>query len=303
MNDSAILDIVGREVSLSNLDRILWPETGYTKKDLIEYYSAVFPYIISHLARRPLVFTRYPGGINNNSFYQKNAPANLPEWFQTYAWTDNRGKIKNYVLVNTAADLVWLANQACIEIHSWMSQTGSIQYPDFIVFDLDPSEHNSFAEVVTVAKLLKQLLDQLGLRTYPKTSGSLGLHIYLPITARYNFAQARSFGHAIAAMICQALPDTATIERSIKNRGQRIYVDYLQNGFGKTVCAPYSVRPRPSATVSAPLAWQELDSITPSQFTIKTMPGLLARRGDLFQNVLNDRQNLENALTILGIRL
>ncbi|NLV20591.1 MAG: DNA polymerase domain-containing protein [Syntrophomonadaceae bacterium] len=299
----ATLDIVGREVSLSNLDRILWPEPGYTKKDLIAYYSAVFPYMAPHLARRPLVFTRYPGGINSNSFYQKNAPANLPEWFQTYAWTDNSGKSKNYVLVNTAADLVWLANQACLEIHPWMSQIDSIEYPDFIVFDLDPSEDNTFTDVVTIAKLLKQLLDELGLRTYPKTSGSLGLHIYLPVVNRYSYDQVRKFGHAIAAMICKILPDNATIERSVRSRGPRIYVDYLQNGLGKTVCAPYSVRPRPQATVSAPFAWQELDSIAPIQFTIKTMPGLLARRGDLFSEVLSDRQELEPTLKMLGISI
>ncbi len=303
MHHAATLDIVGREVSLSNLDRILWPQTGYSKKDLIEYYSAVSPYMIPHLAGRPLVFTRFPSGIDSPSFYQKNAPANLPEWIQTYSWTEGNGQNKHYVLANSAADLVWLANQACLEIHPWMSSINHIEYPDFIVFDLDPSEQNSFADVVAIAKLLKQLMDELELRTYPKTSGSLGLHIYLPVVNRYSYAQARKFGHAIAAMISKVLPDTATIERSLRKRGPKIYVDYLQNGLGKTVCAPYSVRPRPQATVSAPFVWQELDSIAPTQFTIKTMPGLLARRGDLFSKVLSDRQELEPALKILGISL
>ena len=303
MPNGATLNITGREVSLSNLDRILWPEAGYTKKDLIDYYSAVFPYMSPHLAQRPLVFTRYPGGINAKSFYQKNAPANLPEWIQTFAWAGSEDGIKNYVLVNSAADLVWLANQACIEIHPWMSSTSRIEYPDFIVFDLDPSEHNSFTEIVTVANLLKQLMDQLGLRVYPKTSGSTGLHVYLPIVNHYTYSQVRSFGQAIGAMICKVLPDIATIERSVQKRGQRIYIDYLQNGLGKTVCAPYSVRPRPAATVSAPLTWQELTSITPAQFTIKTMPGLLKQRGDLFQEVLSDRQELGPAAKTLGVSL
>lgn len=301
MDKTNTLDIVGHEVSLSNLDRLLWPEAGYRKKDLIAYYGAVYPYMITHLLRRPLVFTRYPGGIDGPSFYQKNAPANLPEWIQTYPWTEANGQTKQYVLVNSAADLVWLANQACLEIHPWMSQIDRIENPDFIVFDLDPSENNDFTEVVTVARLLKQLLNELGLRTYPKTSGSLGLHIYLPVVNRYSYEQVRQFGRAIAAIICKVLPDTATIERSVRRRGRKIYIDYLQNGLGKTVCAPYSVRPRPQATVSAPFAWEELDCLAPIEFTLKTMPGLLARRGDLFSEVLTDRQELEPALKMLGI--
>lgn len=303
MPNGATLNIADREVSLSNLDRILWPEPGYTKKDLIDYYSTVFPYMSPHLAQRPLVFTRFPGGINGKSFYQKNAPANLPEWIQTFPWTNSDGAIKNYILINSAADLIWLANQACIEIHPWMSSTSSIEYPDFMVFDLDPSEHNSFAEIVTVANLLKQLMDQLSLRVYIKTSGSMGLHIYLPIVNRYTYGQVRTFGQVIATMICKVLPDITTIERSVQKRGRRIYIDYLQNGLGKTVCAPYSVRPRPAATVSTPLEWQELTSITPAQFTIKTLPGLLKQRGDLFQEVLRDRQELEPTVKALGISL
>lgn len=303
MPDTTTLAITGREVSLSNLDRILWPDQGYTKKDLIDYYAAVFPYMGPHLRQRPLVFTRYPRGIDATSFYQKNAPANLPDWMQTFAWAGSAGGVKNYILVNSAADLVWLANQACIEIHPWLSQTTSIDYPDFIVFDLDPSEHNSFAEIVTVAHLLKQLMDQLGLRIYLKTSGSTGLHIYLPIVNRYTYGQVRSFGQAIAAMICKLLPDIATIQRSVQSRGKRIYIDYLQNGLGKTVCAPYSVRPRPVASVSTPLQWQELPSITPAQFTIKTLPALLPQRRDLFQEVLSDRQELDLAVKTLGISL
>ncbi len=210
---------------------------------------------------------------------------------------------KHYVLANSAADLVWLANQACIEIHPWLSRIDRVDYPDFIVFDLDPSEHNSFAEIVTLAKLLKQLMDQLSLRVYLKTSGSMGLHIYLPIVNRYTYAQVRSFGQAIAAMICKVVPDIVTIERSVQRRGPRIYFDYLQNGLGKTVCAPYCVRPRPAASVSAPLKWEELDSISPAQFTIKTLPERLEQVGDLFQEVLTDQQELEAAVKALGVSL
>lgn len=303
MADAATLEVINREMQLSNLDRILWPEAGYTKKDLIHYYATIFPYMGPHLRQRPLVFTRYPSGIAGKSFYQKDAPKNLPDWIQTFAWTGSDGSVKNYVLVNSATDLVWLANQACIEIHPWLSHTTNIAYPDFIVFDLDPSAHNSFAEIVSVANLVKQLMDQLDLRVYLKTSGSTGLHIYLPIVNRYTYAQVRNFGQAIAEMICKVLPDITTIQRSVHRRGQRIYIDYLQNGLGKTVCAPYCVRPRPAATVSTPIKWAEISSISPAQFTIKTLPERLNQLGDLFQDVLSDQQELEPAVKTLGISL
>lgn len=303
MTDAATLEITGREVQLSNLDRIFWPEAGFTKKDLIDYYTAVFPYMGPHLNQRPLVFTRYPSGVACKSFYQKNAPLNLPEWMQTFAWTNSVGKIKQYVLVNSAADLVWLANQACIEIHPWLSRIDSVDYPDFIVFDLDPCEHNSFAEIITVANLVKQLMDQLGLRIYLKTSGATGLHIYLPVVNRYTYAQVRNFGQTVGEMICKVLPNIVTIERSVQRRGQRIYFDYLQNGLGKTVCAPYCVRPRPEASVSTPIKWEEINTISPAQFTIKTLPERLKQVGDLFQEVLTDQQELESAAKALEISL
>ena len=300
MAHTGTLEIAGREVALSNLDKVLWPENGYTKKDLIDYYVAVFSFIVPHLIQRPLVFTRYPNGIHEKSFYQKNAPANLPDWIKTFPWAGSEGEPKNYILVNSAADLAWLTNLACIEIHPWLSSISHIEYPDFIVFDLDPSDHNSWEEIVTVANLLKQIMDQLGLRIYAKTSGSLGLHIYLPIMNHYTYSRVRDFGQAIAAMICKIVPDITTIQRSVQHRGPRIYIDYLQNGLGKTVCAPYSVRPRAAASVSTPIKWEELSSINPMQFTIKTVPDRLYRHGDLFREVLSDRQELETAIKSLG---
>ncbi|PKM77954.1 MAG: DNA polymerase domain-containing protein [Firmicutes bacterium HGW-Firmicutes-15] len=300
MTGSTTIAIEGREIQLTNLDRILWPEQGYTKHDLVEYYGAVFSFISPHLRQRPLVFTRYPNGIKEASFYQKNAPQYLPEWIRTFAWAGSKG-IKHYVLVEAQADLIWLANQACIEIHPWMSQTFTIENPDYIVFDLDPSEQNTFEEIVSVARLLKDLMGKLGLDVYLKTSGSKGLHIYLPIVPRYSYSQVRSFAQMIAQLICNVVPDIATIQRSLQHRGKRIYVDYLQNGLGKTICAPYSVRPRDGATVSTPIGWQELESIRPGDFTIRTVLERLKKVGDLFQEVLNDRQELEKAIKILGI--
>lgn len=303
MANTATLEITGQEVQLSKLDKILWPETGYTKADLIDYYAAVFPYMGPHLHQRPLVFTRYPNGIAAKSFYQKNAPENLPEWIQTFAWEGHEGNLKQYVLVQAAADLVWLANQACIEIHPWMSRINTVDYPDFMVFDLDPTEANSFDQVITAAQLLKHLMDQLNLRVYAKTSGASGLHVYLPLRNRYTYAQIRKFGQFIGEMISKSLPDIVTIERSVQRRGERIYFDFLQNGLGKTVCAPYCVRPRPDATVSAPVKWEELPAISPALFTIKTLPPRLQQLGDLFQAVLTDQQELEAAVKQLGISI
>lgn len=300
---NAALEPTGQQIKLSNLEKVLWPEAGYTKGDLIDYYAAAAPYMIPHLRQRALVFTRSPSGIAAKSFYQKNAPENLPEWMETFPWQGQEGKLKHYVLVNTPADLVWLANQACIEIHPWMSRIDNVDCPDFMVFDLDPTEANSFTQVVKVANLLKELMDQLHLRVYAKTSGSLGLHVYLPLLPRYPYAQVRTFGQAVGEMICKLLPDMVTIERSVARRGPRIYFDYLQNGLGKTVCAPYCVRPRPAATVSAPIRWQELNSITPLSFTIKTMPARLKQLGDLFADVLTDQQELEPAAKALEISL
>lgn len=300
---NASLEITGQEVKLSNLDKVLWPEAGYTKGDLIDYYAAVSPYMIPHLRQRALVFTRSPSGITAKSFYQKNAPENLPEWMDTFAWEGKEGSLKHYVLANTTADLVWLANQACIEIHPWMSRIDRVDYPDFMVFDLDPTEANPFPQVIQVANLLKQLMDQLHLRVYAKTSGALGLHVYLPLVPRYSYAQVRTFGQTIGEMICKLLPDLVTIERSVQRRGPRIYFDYLQNGLGKTVCAPYCVRPRPAATVSAPIQWQEINTVNPLNFTIKTLPPRLNQVGDLFADVLTDQQELEPAAKALEVSI
>ncbi|MDD4627566.1 MAG: non-homologous end-joining DNA ligase [Syntrophomonas sp.] len=301
MGESATIAMAGREIKLTNLDRVLWPEDGYCKRDLVEYYAAVFPYMLPHLSERPLVFTRYPRGIGEKSFYQKNAPEGLPQWIKTFTWAGSDGDSKNYVLIQQTADLMWLANLACIEIHPWLSQINSIEYPDFIVFDLDPSEQSTFEQIISVARLLQELMNSLGLRVYPKTSGAKGLHLYLPIAKDYTYSQIRRVAQAMAEMVCQVIPDIATTERSLKNRGSRVYLDYLQNGLGKTVCAAYSVRPHKGAPCSTPIEWQELESIRPDQFTIKTLPERLQQVGDLFADVLNDRQDLKKAMATLGV--
>ena len=301
---SNTVTIEGRSFALSRLDKVLWPQDGYTKGELINYYVEVAPYILPHLKGRPMVFTRYPDGIEKQSFYQKNAPPSLPEWVNTFTYysSDSKRDI-NFILVEESATLVWLANQACIEMHPWLSRTASVDYPDFVIFDLDPSPGNSFEQVRTIALLNRRVLNELGLRSYIKTSGSQGLHVYVPVDNEYSYEEIRDFGHSVAEIICTMQPDIATIERTVRKRGAKIYVDYLQNVKGKTLCSAYSVRPRDGATVSAPLNWDEVSNVKPSDFTIKTILPRLQKLGELFAPVLTDRQSLETAFSQLGLKM
>jgi len=301
---SSTFSIAGRSFSVSNLDKVLWPREGYTKGELIHYYLEIAPYILPHLRERPMVFTRYPNGILNTHFYQKNAPESLPDWINTFPYYSAESKRQiNFILVNDASTLAWLANQACIEMHPWLSRIAKENYPDFLVFDLDPSPGNTFAQVRQIALLTRQVLHELGLRSYVKTSGSEGLHIYLPLVNEYTYSQVRDFAQAVANIICTVLPDIATVERMVKKRGAKVYVDYLQNVKGKTLCSVYSVRPRHGATVSTPIHWEEVNIINPGDFNIKTVIPRLKKEGELFAPVLTDRQSLDNAARQLGLKL
>lgn len=295
-------EIQPREFSLTNLEKIFWPENGYQKKDLIEYYVTVAPWLLKHLENRALVFTRYPNGVQEKGFFQKNAPPGLPEWFTTWIYSSNDAdRDIHYILVHEPAALAWLANQACLEIHPWLSRIQTPQNPDYIVFDLDPSTQNTFQEVVQVALSFRELFEHLQLRTYIKTSGSQGLHIYLPVPNRYSYEQVRVFALHIARIIARLWPALTTIERTVQKRGNKIYLDTLQNARGKTLCSPYSVRARAGAPVSAPLIWEELAEVSPGAFTIKTIISRLKEKGDLFAPVLEDQQPLEQAAARLGI--
>jgi len=291
------IEIEGRVLALSNLDKILWPERGFTKADLISYYLAVSPVLLPHLKDRLMVMTRFPNGVEGKSFYQKNAPDHLPEWIPTFTWSGTR-----YILVEEAATLVWLANQAAIELHPWLSRSSSLDCPDFLIIDLDPTPANTYQQVVEVALAFKTLLDQFQLQAFLKTSGGDGLHIYVPIRPVYSYQVVRELGRIMAAMVAQLFPDFTTIERSVNKRGDKIYLDYMQNVRGKTLCAPYSVRPRARATVSTPLSWDEIHLLKPEDFDILSIPQRLQQTGDLFAGVLNTKQSLEDVLKQLGIK-
>lgn len=279
---------------MTNLDRELWPDDGLIKHDLLRYYIEAAPYLLPHLRNRPLVVQRFPQGIDRPGFYQKNVPAGAPSWLKTCPVRHSDGKITEYIVVDSPETLIWLGNQSCLELHPWLSSLGSLDYPDFVVFDLDPMEQSTFSHICTAAVAIKELLEELGLQSYPKLSGATGLQIYLPVKPQYTYRRSRDFAEAICRRVHRAFPEITTLERSKERRGGKLYLDYLQNGRGKTLAAPYSPRPLPGAPVSLPLTWPEVaaEVVAPGEITLKNIWSRLREQGDLFGPVLENRQDL-----------
>ncbi|SHM46426.1 bifunctional non-homologous end joining protein LigD [Caldanaerovirga acetigignens] len=295
-----VVSVGGEKLKLSNLSKLMWPEDGITKADIINYFVKIAPYLLPHLKDRPIVFTRYPEGIGGESFYQKNAPDYAPKWLKTYTVVTLSGGQKrkiSYVLIDDLKSLVWAANQASLEIHPWLSRIGSIDHPDFAVFDLDPMEDTDFEDARFLALALKKLLEMEGFRSYPKTSGATGIQVYVPLEPCYTYRQVRTFAEFFCKVLEKTFPEKATTERNIAKRRGRVYLDYMQNVKGKTLIAPYCPRPLTGAPVSAPVTWGELESsVVPSMFTLKNMPERLKKTGDLFKGVLEERQRIDQWL-------
>ena len=288
-------------ISLTNLDKIYWPDDGYTKGDLIKYYFEVAKYILPYLKDRPLIMKRYPNGIDAPFFHQHDVNE-APEYVHTET-LEVEGHTVDYIIGDNLETLLYMANLGAIERHTWHSRVRNLDRPDWFVFDLDP-QGVSWEEICVVALSCKEILDSLGLDSYAKTSGSRGIHIYVPIKPAYSYEQVANFALSVAQLIEQANPQVATLERSLKKRKKaRIYVDHMQNARGKSVVAPYSVRPKPGATVSAPLEWTEVKrkKVSISDFTIKNMLERLKRKGDLFKEVLTNRQSLDGAISKLEV--
>lgn len=282
---------------LSNLDKVLWPDAGYTKADLIEYYAAVAPVLLPHLRNRPLSLTRHPTGIDGPSFYQKNKPQYAPAWIHSYSTGSVSGggpedAATRHIVADDVASLVWLANHGAIGIHPWLSTVTAPDKPDQIVIDLDPTPPTGFEEARNVAFVVRQLLEKMNLRSYPKVSGATGIHIYIPVAPVHSYTEAMRFARLVARIVAELIPAEATDERRVSRRGPRVYVDALQNLAGQTIVAPYSLRPLPGAPVSTPVTWEELLHCRPSEFTLATIPKRIARVGDLFAPVLTDEQDL-----------
>jgi len=290
------LKVEGRAVTLTHLERVYWPAEGYRKGDLLRYYFTVAPALLPYLRDRPLILQRHPNGIADPSFYQHDVDA-VPDFVSTFATPAESGKVVDYAVGNNLATLLYLVNLGTIAQNPWHSRVPSIDYPDWIVFDLDPHEVE-FAAVQELALGVKALLDRLGLASYPKTSGASGMHLYVPIAPLYSYEQVAQFAELVARHATKEYPQLGTLERSLKKRrGGRIYLDHLQNARGKSVVAPYSVRAQAGATVSTPLTWAEVERpVSPRDFTIVTLPQRLTQRGDLFAPVLTQKQELSEAI-------
>jgi bifunctional non-homologous end joining protein LigD len=274
------------KASLSNLDKVYWPDEGFTKGDLIVYYDQIAEVILPYLKDRPESLHRYPHGIKGESFYQKNLEQ-VPSWAKTLPIeSGGEDRTIHYLLANDRDTLLYMANLGCIEINPWHSRLKKLDSPDYCVIDLDP-EDISFEAVIQTAQQVHRTLDELGVPSYPKTSGATGMHIYIPLGAKYNYDQSLKFALLVVNLVHQKLPGLTSLERSPAKRQQRVYLDYLQNPRGQTLASVYSVRPRPGATVSAPLKWSEVKKgLTPAKFTIKTMAKRLDKVGDLWSPVL-----------------
>lgn len=282
--------INGHILTLSNLEKVFWPEERITKEALLSYYDEIAPYILPYLRNRPQALNRFPDGIEGESFFQKNL-AEHPSWLKTYTQRDGEGKVISYAVCNDRATLMYLVNLGCIELNVWNSTTRHPDKPDYLVIDLDPSGA-SYELVRLVAREFYRLFSALEIPSFPKTSGKKGLHIYIPIAEEYTYNQVTDFAHLLALKVNAVLPDVTSLERRPASRYGKVYLDYLQNRQGATMAAPYCVRPVPGATVSMPLEWSEVESVEPRDFDMKRAVKRIKEKGDLFSGLFKERVNL-----------
>lgn len=293
MTKETVIDFEGKTLALKNLNKFFWPEEGLTKAHLLKYYSEMSSYVLPYIKNRPLVMKRYPDGIKGDSFYQKDCPTYAPAWVDTIPVKHTDKKV-DYIICNDTATLVWLAAQGCIEIHAWLSTKEKLDFPDLAVMDLDPAEGVSFSEVGRVAMLVKETLEYFQLHPFIKTSGASGLHIFVPVYPEYSFDVVVACMKYIAELIVASYPERCTVERKVDKRSGKVYLDYLQNGRGKTMAFPYSLRPLPGAPVSTPLQWQEVPGLSdPAVYNINTILTRLSDIGDPWQNIATYRRSLQ----------
>ncbi len=290
-----------RVVHFTNLDKPFWPEDGYVKGDLVDYYRHAAPWILRYLADRPVVLTRFPDGIHGKSFFQKNAPEFAPSWIRRVRlYSEGSERDLDYFVTDDLESLLYVANSASIPLHIWQSRVADIGRPDFCVLDLDPKEA-PFTDVVTIARFLKELCDEIELPSFVKTSGSTGLHILIPLGGQVTYEQSRNIGHLLALMTARELDGIATVARRPSQREGKVYVDFLQNGHGRLIVAPFCVRPLPGAPVSTPLDWAEVgEGLSIADYTIRTVPERMTQRKDPMQEVLELRPDLGRSVERLA---
>ena len=281
---------------------MFWPVEGYTKGDLIEYYRAVARWLLPYLRNRPVVLTRFPDGIDGKSFYQKDAPEFAPAWMRTVGiWSEDTQREIRYFVCDDEESIIYIANMGSIPLHIWASRVGSLELPDWCVIDLDPKEA-PFSDVIRSALVLRRICESAGMPSYVKTTGKTGLHILLPLGRQCTYEQSRMLGELLARLVIRELPESTTITRHVSRRGDKVYLDYLQNRHGQLIVAPFSVRPLPGASVSMPLVWDEVnESLDPRAFTIRTAVERMERMGvDPVVGVLDDKPDLAKVLERLA---
>lgn len=297
------IELDGRRVRLSNLDKVFWREEGITKGDLLAYYLNLAPTLLPHVAGRPLTLKRMPEGIEGGFFFQKNAPDHTPDWMPRCAIEPEDGDIDEMLVVNQAAHLAFVVNLGCIELHPLHSRCEGYDRPDYLVFDLDPFAPAGFPEALAVARHVQVALEVLQLEGFPKTSGATGVQVYVPIDRGHSYQETRELAERIGRMILRADPGLVTMEWSLPRRRGRVFIEHNMNRRGASLASAYSVRPEPGAPVSAPLRWEEVREarVRPADFTISTIFFRLEEVGDLFARVATLRQSLPATLQQLGI--
>lgn len=297
-DETQVRSVNGHELKFTNLSKVFWPKEKYTKRDMINYYYQVAAYILPYLKDRPQSLNRFPHGIDGESFYQKDVTGKVPDWLKTFPYHTREESVdKNYMICTDEAGVLFMANLGCIEMNPWNSTIKKPDHPTWCILDLDPDTTNTFEQVIQTAQVVKQALDSLGVPSYCKTSGSTGMHIYIPLAAKYTYDECQLFGKLVATQVHNELPSFTSIERLTKNRKGKLYIDYLQNRPKATLAAPYSLRPKPGATVSMPLHWEEVKKgLKLKDFTIENSVARIKSEGDIFKPVIGKGVDLKKVL-------
>jgi bifunctional non-homologous end joining protein LigD len=296
-DETQVRNVNGHDLKFTNLSKIYWPKEKVTKRDMLNYYYQVAPYMLPYFKDRPQTLNRFPHGINGESFYQKDVKGKVPGWMATFPYhSETDGRDKEFLVVSNEASLLYIASLGCIEMNPWSSRTQAPDNPDWCIIDLDPDK-NPFDQVIKTAQVTKQVLDSVDVPSYCKTSGSTGLHIYIPLNAKYSYEQSKEFGRSVVKLVHAELPSFTSIERYTDKRKGKLYLDFLQNRPQATVAGPYSLRPKPGAPVSAPLHWEEVKKgMRIQDFNIFNMVARIKEIGDIFKPVIGKGINLEKAV-------
>ncbi len=303
----SVIDVQGRQLKLSNLDKVLYPATGFTKQQVIDYYARIAPAMIPHLAGRPLTRKRYPNGVDEEFFYEKNAPQHRPDWVKTVPiWSEGNRRMVHYILADDLPTLIWLANLAALELHPSLSLAKDITCPTMMVFDLDPGPPANIVQCCQVGMWLREIFEHFGLQSFPKTSGSKGLQIYVPLNTTTNYQATKTFSHALAQLLEQEHADMVVSDMKKKIRTGKVLVDWSQNDEHKTTVAVYSLRAREHPTVSTPVTWEEVERALKKKdanllvFEAKQTVTRVEKMGDLFAPLLELKQRLPDLRSLAG---